>query len=273
MDEFDACLQLLPTRLQIEIAGLRHLMHARNPCRACRTAREAVQLAFDAAYLGDLAACELMIAQARAALTCDHEGSRRKESQRSAIRGQVDRWAHTGPIVAATDASWKRPHGGIGFVASDGRWGLRCRTTGPLDPSGPAKVLIDELRAVEFLLSDLLPETDQVTVLVDCAEALGFLNDWRAGRTALLPCGYSLRPRHRGRPPTLVRLAERAAAFPGLTFVKVKAHSGHLLNEAADSLAKIARRKATEAFDVRHRADSLVAAFLQAWHEPTTLAA
>ncbi|GAB3808903.1 hypothetical protein [Micromonospora zhanjiangensis] len=78
------------------------------------------------------------------------------EPRSGGVHGQVGRWARTtGPLVAATDASWKDRAGGYAYVVSDGRWGLRPRSTGPLDPTGPSRVLINELRAVD-LGGDLL---------------------------------------------------------------------------------------------------------------------
>ena len=52
-----------------------------------------------------------------------------------------------------------------------------------------------------------------------------------------------LRPRRDDGPPTLVRLAGRVSARPGIRFEHVTGHSGHLLNEAAGAPASIARRR------------------------------
>jgi ribonuclease HI len=237
-------------------------------------ATEAVGLAFDAAFLGDRQASERMLVRAASALTGGHEPRCRNSSpagtpsgRRSAVRGQVMRWAGGGTLVAATDASWKRPYDGMGYVTSDGRWALRCRVPDHRDPTGPSKVLVSELRAVELLLADLGTDSRPVTVLVDSASARSFLHRWQAGDVTTMPPGYSLRPRFSGQPPTLARLAQRVAALPHLVVGEVRAHQGHPLNEAADSLAKIARRKAVEKFDARSRAQSLVEAFLNVWHE------
>jgi hypothetical protein len=87
-----------------------------------------------------------------------------------------------------------------------------------------------------------------------------------------MPEGYDLRPRRSGA-PTLVRLAERVALMPGLRTAHVKGHSGHLLNEAADALASMSRRRLTESFDSYSRAEDLVRSFLIAWHQPNVLTA
>lgn len=86
-----------------------------------------------------------------------------------------------------------------------------------------------------------------------------------------MPDGYDLRPRKQGA-PTLVRLAERVAALPALRVEHVKAHSGHPLNEAADSLASIARRRLTEPFDATARAEDLAKSFLLTWHQTAVAA-
>jgi hypothetical protein len=54
--------------------------------------------------------------------------------------------------------------------------------------------------------------------------------------------------------------------MPGLRPEHVKGHAGHPLNETADSLASIARRRVTEVFDSPARAASLAEAFLRDWH-------
>lgn len=51
-----------------------------------------------------------------------------------------------------------------------------------------------------------------------------------------------------------------------MTFTHVKGHAGHPLNEAADALSHMARRRLTEQFDLRRRAADLVDAFLRDWH-------
>jgi hypothetical protein len=62
------------------------------------------------------------------------------------------------------------------------------------------------------------------------------------------------------------------AARPHLTFRHVGSHGGHLLNEAADALARMARscaageRTGDEAALTGH-AGGLAIAFLRAWHE------
>ncbi|MBM0237998.1 AAA family ATPase, partial [Micromonospora sp. ATA32] len=170
------------------------------------------------------------------------------------------------PLVAATDASWKGRAGGIGYVVSDGHYGLLSRGTGRLDPTGVSRVLINELRAVDFLLSAYDEAPAGMTVLLDNLTALRYLHRWQAGETGAMPAGYSLRPRKWTAQPTLVRLAELVGQRPDLSFAHVKGHTGHALNEAADGLSHMARRRLEESFDMRPRAHALVDAFLRDWH-------
>jgi ribonuclease HI len=184
---------------------------------------------------------------------------------RSAVGGSALGGSAVGrELVAATDASWKGSAGGYAYVTSDGRWGLRSHSRYHLDPTGPSRALVNELRAVEFLLAAVEAADLRITVLVDSAPALGFLAHWRTGDTSRMPRGYSLRPRNSG-PPTLVRLADRISRTH-VVFQHVKGHDGHPLNEAADSLSAMARRWVGEHFDVTDRANGLVTAFLRDWH-------
>ena len=201
---------------------------------------------------------------------CSRHAAARLERRPPGVHGDIGRWAGTGPVIAATDASWKKGHGGLGYLTSTGRWGFRSRPEDRTDPTGRSKVLVNELRAVELLLS-VLGEVSELMLLVDSLSALTYLRSWQNGRTQLMPDGYDLRPRRQGA-PTLVRLAERVAATPGLHMEHVKAHSGHPLNEAADSLASIARRRISEPFDAAARAEELAKSFLLSWHQ-TALAA
>ncbi|MGC4749680.1 ribonuclease HI [Micromonospora sp. DT201] len=173
--------------------------------------------------------------------------------------------------MAATDASWKGRSGGIGYMVSDGHYGLLGRGTGRLDPTGKSRVLVDELRAVDYLLTGYEEVPAGMTVLLDSLTALRYLHRWQAGETDAMPVGYSLRQRRWSDKPTLVRLAEQVAHRPDLTFAHVKGHSGHPLNEAADALCHMARRRREESFALRPRAYALVDAFLRDWHANATL--
>ncbi|MEH0934247.1 ribonuclease HI [Micromonospora psammae] len=129
-----------------------------------------------------------------------------------------------------------------------------------------SRVLINELRAVDFLLSAYDEAPAGLTVLLDSLTALRYLRRWQGGKTAAMPAGYSLRQRRWSAQPTLVRRAEQVSRRRDLSFQHVKGHSGHALNEAADGLSHMARRRVGESFDVRPRAHAQVDAFLRDWH-------
>ena len=169
-------------------------------------------------------------------------------------------------MIAATDASWKGRAGGIGYMTSDGRYGLRSRRPGRSDPTGRDRVLVSELRAVEFLLTAYESPPVGMTVLIDSRSALTYLHRWQGGHISAMPTGYDLRARRAGATPTLVRLAALVDRRRDLAFRHVKAHDHHALNEAADSLAHMARRRVEEPFDPYPRAQALVTAFLREWH-------
>ncbi|GAA3226134.1 ribonuclease HI [Actinocorallia longicatena] len=175
-----------------------------------------------------------------------------------ALGGQLSRWSGTRPLVAATDASWKNGRGGMGFLTTDGFWGVGSWAVGPQDRTGPSKILVTELRAVQLLLTSVDPAVP-MTILVDSIPALRYLWRWQQGETLALPAGYQ------DDPAGLLPLARQLSQRPHLTFQHVKGHSGHLLNEAADSLASIGRRRASLKYDAETRAADLVNSFLTSW--------
>jgi hypothetical protein len=278
--EYKAALSLLPLELVNRAVRLQRYVLRGVECGACREVGEAAKLALTAARFDDLHATERLLSLAERRLgENDHlEGCRpvpdppkpagpgRKKRSRGGVHGQVVRWAGHRPLIAATDASWKRHSTGYGYLATDGRWGLRGWNSGRMDPSGPSKVLINELRAVGLLVATIDDPGTELTLLVDSTSALAFLGRWQRGAVTSMPEGYDLRPRTTGAKPTLVQLAERVARMPGLRLEHVRGHSGHLLNEAADSLASLGRRRASHKLDVRARAQDLVESFLLAWH-------
>ncbi|RQW96959.1 hypothetical protein, partial [Micromonospora globispora] len=142
-DEFLRALDLLPAPLHDRALALRAYVMPRR-CEACQAVGDAVRLALTAAHYDELgSAGELLDSAAR--LAKQHGRACRPEHQPG--RGQVRRWAETSaPLVAATDASWKGRAGGIGYVASDGHYGLRSRRPGRVDPTRCSRVLVRELR-------------------------------------------------------------------------------------------------------------------------------
>ncbi|MEH0934257.1 ribonuclease HI [Micromonospora psammae] len=274
-DELLHALAQLPPPLHDRALPLRRYARATR-CEDCQRVGDAVRLALTAAHYDELtsAADLLDTAEGLAAAHTEHarqDAGCRPVPDQQPGRGLVARWAGTSaPLVAATDASWKGRVGGIGYVVSDGHYGLLGRGTGRLDPTGASRVMINELRAVDYLLTGYDQAPAGMTVLLDSLSALRYLHRWQAGHTGAMPAGYSLRQRRWSDQPTLVRLAELVARRPDLNFAHVKGHSGHALNEAADGLSHMARRRQVESFDLRPRAYALVEAFLRDWHAALT---
>ena len=181
--------------------------------------------------------------------------------------GKVKGYDGAGPLVAASDASYKRSVAGMACVVSNGSWGLsRWGSGGRHDPSGPATVLVAELRAVALLLE--APDRPRPPeLLLDSTIAIRYLRAWQQGRLERMPDGYSLLPRRGPQTaPTLVRLAGIMAQHPEIRLQHVHSHTGHPLNEAADALASLAQRGLPEV-ETRSRAKGLVEAFVRTWHE------
>jgi ribonuclease HI len=268
-DEFLRALDLLPSPLHARALPLRSYVR-RTTCADCQRIGDAVTLALTAANYDELdSARDLLDTAGRLAAVHGTACLPQLDQQRG--HGRIGRWATaSAPVVAATDASWKGRAAGIGYVVSDGHYGLRGRGTGRLDPTGASRVLINELRAVDFLLSAYEEAPAGMTVLLDSMVALRWLRRWQAGHVTTMPTGYSLRPRRWADQPTLVRLAEQVSLRSDLSFQHVKGHSGHALNEAADGLSHMARRRLDVTFDVRPRAHALVDAFLKDWHASLT---
>jgi hypothetical protein len=275
-DEARVLIALLPEELRDRADAVRRHMYRHSTCDPCRPAGEAMVLALTAARYDHFVVAEGLLDSAERLVASHSHGDTTAKGDRNllaGLHGEVRRYrphgseiAGTGrELVAATDASWKGAAGGYAYVTSDGRWGLRSHSRYHLDPTGPSYALVNELRAVEFLLAAVDAPGLRLTVLVDSAPALGFLAHWRSGDTSRMPRGYSLRPRNTGT-PTLVRLAHRVNQT-NVVFRHVKGHDGHPLNEAADSLSAMARRWVGEHFDVTDRAAGLVTAFLRDWHE------
>jgi ribonuclease HI len=230
---------------------------------------ELVDLAFAAAHAGDQAAAAACIIEA------ERFTEQRRLSLRSALRrglgGRVKTPAARSGPFAATDGSYKKPWAGWGYVATNGHWGLGGGDfSGRLDPTGQQGALIMELRAVNMAVRDI---AGPLTILIDSASAIRFLAAWRSGATSLMPDGYSLRERQHGSRPTLVALADLIRQRQAeLTFEHVHGHAGHLLNEAADALARsalrhMARQGDGSAADAAARAEDLVASFLRSWRD------
>jgi ribonuclease HI len=185
-----------------------------------------------------------------------------------------------GPLLIATDGSsvtgppsGRRGRGfstGFGWITTDGRWGLGACPI-PANVNGTSPALVAELRAIWHAVDQLWPG-ETPTLLVDSAGALKYLDIWASGDLRLPP-GYLGSQQRR---PTLERLARHIRDnHASIAWRPVRGHSGHLLNEAADSLAKIGREWAAgrcEKQQAAERGARLVQGFL-ADHRLAELAA
>lgn len=154
---------------------------------------------------------------------------------------QVGRIA--GPVILATDASVRADHVASGYLATSGHTGLRAHLYPRYFAGSCSRVVVTELRAVYWGLKAVLQTHPgaPIEVRLDNLQALGFLRRWQQGAVEM-PEGYDTRLRSRGRKASLVKLQMLAEYTPDLTFAHEKAHAGHPLNEAADSLAKLGLR-------------------------------
>lgn len=246
---------------------------AKRTCPACRQLGALVWAAFETGFVDDRAAALraiVAVEDAERELAADHEllGCAIPPQPKRRPARRVPGFELGAPLVAATDASYLAECSGMGYVVSDGRWGMQHRGASSTrylpDPTGPSRVLIAELRAVLLLLSDVGDDAADMLLLVDSTTAIGYLRSWRSGHVRRMPAGYNLRPRFHGGPPAMVELAQMVHALGrGLRVEHVKGHSAHSLNEAADSLSKLGRRRPA---DAKARAESVVQAFLKDWH-------
>ncbi|MDG9703768.1 RNase H family protein [Streptomyces sp. DH37] len=147
-----------------------------------------------------------------------------------------------GPVHLATDASEDPRRVAGGYLSTTGHYGVHAHMY-PRKASGVSRTVVAELRAVLWGLQDVLATigiSRPVTVHTDSTCALSYLHAWQQGSTHMPP-GYRATRRSPG-PRSLVELQQLAEYTPGLTFVHVKGHAGHPLNEAADYFARLGLR-------------------------------
>lgn len=181
-----------------------------------------------------------------------------------------------GPVYAATDASWRgNATYGHGYATTTGLWGVRSARILPRSAAAPGyegsvdSAALHELHAVAHLMQWLtrhLPADHPVVLLCDSRSAQRYLRAWQSGAEPRFPAGErALRP-YNGEFKPLQDLAQAMRSRPRIKVTDVVGHSGHLLNELADALAKMARRRADgETVDLVARGSDITGAFLRAW--------
>lgn len=149
---------------------------------------------------------------------------------------------------------------GWGYLSTDGRYG--CGKIPQFARAGSSVVQVTQLRAIWHAIRDLI-STQPLTVVTGCQAVARTLDAWRCGSTEM-PRGYAGKTA-RGI-PTLERLRQAVAAHPGnLSIEHVMGHGGDVLNDGADTLARLGRRWARDDLatsEVQQRAMSIAEAFL-----------
>jgi len=180
------------------------------------------------------------------------------------VRGQLLGYgSRSAGLVAATDASLKGNVVGLGYIVTDGRYGV-IRRPGSWRMSTATRVSVDvlELRAIAALL--FRPGPAPGVLFCDNGAAVLHMKAWQDGYVRRMPSGYVIG--HSRKIATLRKLAARVRDLGvNLEVRQVPAHTGHLLNEAADSLAKIGRSGGSRA-EVQARAEWLADGFLASYH-------
>lgn len=185
------------------------------------------------------------------------------------VFGQVPvRRKRAGPLIAATDASLTQNCRlmGAGWLCTDGRWGMAFHS---VPRRFPRKMDSDlcELAAAGLMLRRCEDGGFPDLVVLDNLNAVRWLQAWQAGSRGTPAGAEVIVPGMAvaGVPETM-RLCRRAQ---GVRFEHVYGHRGHVLNEAADMLAKIAREVETAHDEVFARGARLVGGFLESWHAQT----
>jgi ribonuclease HI len=165
------------------------------------------------------------------------------------LDSQLPEWRCPTEVEVATDAAIQNQAVGSGYIATSGHYGLAGHPQ-PGHIIGDDPILVGELRAIWRAVSRTRSMTgiSRITVLTDCQDAVSYLQRWRQGRFEY-PRGYSIF-RISGNKPSLQELAEYVRREQDLVrFRWLRGHTGHPLNETADSLAKLGLRTVRHAYD------------------------
>ncbi len=132
-------------------------------------------------------------------------------------------------VVIATDAAVHGKWNGSGYLATSGHYGAH-RQQIVAGRWGPHDVIVSELQVVRGALRRVSLD-NPIEILCDSSSAIRYLVAWQQGSLELPP-GYQ--------GDALGKLAVFLHSHASdITITKVKGHSGHLLNETADSIAKL----------------------------------
>ena len=177
-------------------------------------------------------------------------------------------------LIIAADGSHKgRIHSG-GFLATNGRFGIQTFNYGKydIDPHNGECSNAAELSAILYSMGGMSHKTD-ITILSDSKYALRYIEKWKNGEDDMpnwCKTNPSL-PHDKRLVNNMHHLRTRIAkTSEHITTQHVRGHTGDLLNEAADSLAKIGRNVIESVYnkeEARRRAMGLVSGFLQAYAE------
>jgi ribonuclease HI len=156
-----------------------------------------------------------------------------------------------GTVTIATDAAvnFTRARAGSGFIATSGLFGLAAHPQ-PREIAGSSAATVAELRAIWRAVHAAAGDAacrNRIVILTDNQDAVRYLRAWQRRETLRYPSGYQLRDaRASGNMSSLEKLSE-VMAMDGARYDirKVTGHRGDILNEAADSLAKLALRTGT----------------------------
>lgn len=143
------------------------------------------------------------------------------------------------PLVIATDGACKRNPGPTGWawVTADGRWESGSLRDGTNN--------IGELLALLNAL-DRFADVPLITAEIDSAYVIGAYGSWLDGwarRGWTTAAGEPVANVGIMKQLREVRDARRAKGLPDVTLVKVKGHTGHVLNAHADLLAVAASER------------------------------
>lgn len=165
-------------------------------------------------------------------------------------------------LIIATDGGYKpkRIHSSA-YLTTAGEFGITASQF-VVDRCQPHCVIATELRAAYHGLKRA--GDVKATLMMDSTGAIEWVQRWQEGDTRL-PAWYTTVRSAKSTPTFRALQEELQQRTTELEVVHVQAHSGNLLNEAADALVGIGIRCVTSALtsaEARERASGVVTSFL-----------